>query len=117
LARLPYILYVVLTPALGNVESKYLHCMATIAQAQLACALERQRLAKGKYPDRLDALVPEFIQSLPKDPVAQAPMRFRTISNAGGFELWSVGLNRTDDSAAEQSGKSPHDQPDWVWRR
>jgi hypothetical protein len=116
LARLPYLLYVIFTPALGNVENKYLHCLSTVAQAQLACALDRHRLAKGAYPEQLGAIIPEFITALPRDPITQASMLYRK-TPAGGFELWSVGLNRTNDSAAELPGKDPKDQPDWVWRR
>jgi hypothetical protein len=116
LAKLPYILYVMLTPALGKVENTYLHALTTVAEGEIACALERHRLVKSTFPERLDSLVPEFIQSLPQDPVAQAPMHYRQTSS-GGFDLWSVALNRVDDSAAEKPGTGPKDQPDWVWRR
>ena len=115
-ARLPYAMYIVLAPALGNVEATYLHCLATVDQAQIACALERYRLAKGAYPERLEVLVPEFIQALPADPISQAAMRYR-VTAAGGFEVWSVAMNGVDDSAREEEKKGPRDQPDWVWRR
>jgi hypothetical protein len=115
LTRLPYILYIMLTPALGNVEAKYLHAMCTATQVQAACALERYRMSESRYAERLEAIVPRFMASLPLDPVAQSPMRYRT--NGTGFDLWSVALNRIDDSATTLPKKEPGDQPDWVWRR
>jgi hypothetical protein len=117
LKRLPYLLYTKLTPALGGVESKYLHAICTVTQAQTACALERHRLSDSNYPDRVQAIVPHLIPTLPVDPVAQAPMRYRTTSNGSGFELWSVALNRTDDGASELPDTEPRNQPDWVWAR
>jgi hypothetical protein len=114
-AKLPYFLYVALTPAMENVENSYLHCLAVAAQAQLACALDRHRLTKGSYPEQLGSLQPEFIAALPPDPVSQAPMLYRKTPD--GFQLWSVALNRLDESAVELPGKAPKNQPDWVWRR
>jgi hypothetical protein len=116
IARLRYLLYVMLAPALSNVENSYLHCLSTVAQTQIACALERYRLAKGSFPENIEEISPEFIGKIPLDPIAQAPMRYRR-SAPNHFELWSVAMNGTDDSAAEDQEKSPRDQPDWVWRR
>jgi hypothetical protein len=101
---------------LNNVENVYLHAITTVAQAQIACALERYRLEKGSYPEKLDELVPATIGKLPPDPIAQAPMLYRRTA-AGGFDIWSVALNRIDDSAGEKQDTLPRNQPDWVWRR
>ena len=38
-----------------------------VNEAQIACALERYRLAHGEYPETLDALVPQFIEKVPHD--------------------------------------------------
>ena len=46
---------------------------ASCDQAMLVCALERYALRNGSYPDSLQALVPDFISSLPKDLVTGQP--------------------------------------------
>lgn len=47
-----------------------------LAQAEVACALERYRLVHGAYPERLDALVPEVLEALPEDPVSRGPLDY-----------------------------------------
>lgn len=39
----------------------------TINEAALACALARFRLARGQFPETLEALAPHFVAALPKD--------------------------------------------------
>ncbi|MEY2407550.1 MAG: hypothetical protein QOF48_220 [Verrucomicrobiota bacterium] len=85
----------------------------------VACALERHRLASGQYPSALDALCPLYLQQLPHDLIDGGPLRYR-LTDDGGFVLYSIGWNETDDQgqpAFLASGRStePHDG-DWVWR-
>lgn len=65
-----------------------------LAQAQIACALERYRLGHGSYPDKLDALVPDFLTTLPADPMNGRPLTY-TARNPGGYTItgggWSDG--------------------------
>jgi hypothetical protein len=88
-----------------------------------AIALKRYQLKHGNYPTDLNSLVPEFIPTVPLDPVDGQPLRYRR--NAGGtFLLYSVGENGRDD------GGNPSLEPnvesssyywqslaalDWVW--
>ena len=83
-------------------------------EAVIACALERYRLANGKFPDRLEALVPRFISQLPKDTVTGEPYKYR-LTDDGQFVLYSVGWNGADDGGAP--GKVLFDDKfgDWVW--
>ena len=73
-----------------------------VNEAQIACALERYRLAHGEYPEKLDALVPQFIEKLPHDIIGGAPLIYRAMPD-GKFLLYSVGCNETDDGG--------HDSP------
>ncbi|MES2572706.1 MAG: hypothetical protein V4710_21970, partial [Verrucomicrobiota bacterium] len=86
-----------------------------VAQTQIACALERFRLAKNAYPLRLEALVPEFLHAIPLDVIDGAPMRYHRTAN-GSFELWSIAINHRDERATVDPEKNLRDQPDWVWR-
>jgi len=101
-------------------------CAATAAQSQttvdevvVACALERCRLAKGALPDKLDALVPEFLVKVPTDVITGEPLRYRR--DGDRFTLWSVGWNGKNDGGlvGTTSGKTPRwdrDTGDWVWK-
>ncbi len=83
-----------------------------VRQALLACALERYRLAEGAYPDRLDALVPKYLATLPSDILSGATLKYRR-NDQGGFLLYSVGWNERDDGGIP--GNTAADG-DWVWR-
>jgi hypothetical protein len=85
----------------------------TVNQAQLACALERFRLAHGEYPEALRALVPEFIDPLPPDLINGQPLKYRRTTE-GGFLLYSVGWNEIDDGGAPGQTTA---EGDWVWEK
>ena len=82
--------------------------------AQVACALERFHLARGHYPDLLDALSPQFIARVPADFMDGKPLRYRRL-NEHSFLLYSVGLNETDDGGSYPPGGNAQGG-DWVWR-
>ncbi|MEI9999853.1 MAG: hypothetical protein WDO13_12195 [Verrucomicrobiota bacterium] len=90
----------------------------SIDQARIACALERCRLAQGKYPATLDALAPAFIDAVPRDIINGEPYRYR-LNADDTFLLYSVGWNQTDDGGKEvdEPGRQHRDdtQGDWVW--
>jgi len=81
-------------------------------QAQIACALEKHRLATGRYPDALDKLVPQYVHQLPTELFNGQPLRYH-LTPDGSYLLYSVGWNETDDSGVP--GKE-NLEGDWVWR-
>jgi hypothetical protein len=91
--------------------------------AVTAIALKRYQLKHGSYPPDLNSLVPEFVPSVPLDPVDGRPLRYRQNAN-GTFQLYSVGENGKDDGGDPSLGKgvesrsfnwqNPH-ALDWVW--
>ena len=85
-----------LLPSLARSIDKTLRAQATASLGMTACALERHRLAHGKYPESLKELVPAYLDSVPLDPLNNEPLHYRATGD-GWFELWSVGLNRKDD--------------------
>lgn len=99
-----------------------------VNEAQIACALERYRLAHGEYPEILDVLVPQFIAKLPHDIIggqpsqgfgsASQPLHYHRMAD-GKYLLYSVGWNEKDDGgtvALTKSGEVDMDQGDWVWK-
>jgi hypothetical protein len=89
-----------------------------VNECQIACALERYRLAHGEYPETLDALVPQFIEKLPHDIIGGEHLRYRR-TGAGKFLLYSVGWNETDDGGQvvlTKDGSVDREKGDWVWQ-
>jgi hypothetical protein len=103
-----------LLPALSRVIQRGATGQTLFNQAVIACALERYRLAKGAYPDNLEALpAAGLITMLPQDVITGQPMKYKKISDQE-YVLYSVGWNGTDDGG--KSGKTLFDDAgDWVW--
>jgi hypothetical protein len=93
---------------------------SAVNEAIIACALERYRLAQGQFPESLDRLLPRFAAHLPHDIMNGQPLAYRRI-DGGGFVLYSVGWNLTDDEGrteVNEGRRPPHASPergDWVW--
>jgi hypothetical protein len=83
----------------------------------IACALERYRLARGQFPESLDALAPEFIAKLPADVIGGAAYQYRRTQD-GQFVLYSVGWNEIDDGGRNATNGNAGDRlkSDWVWQ-
>ena len=103
---------------LAHTPRKFAWGQSTVNLARTACALERYRLAHGKYPETLDALAPQFIAKVPHDPVGGQPLHYRPADD-GQFILYSVGWNEKDDGgivSLKKGGAVDLDNGDWVWR-
>jgi hypothetical protein len=116
----PYTVFsALLLPAIvGVVERTALH-QASLSLARVAIALERHRLAHGRYPDSLAALAPAFLESIPPDPVTGKPLVYRP-EPPDQYTLYSVGLNHKDDGgqvARDEKGRAATRKPagDWAW--
>jgi hypothetical protein len=83
-------------------------------EAALACALERNHLANGKYTGSLQSLVPDWMPTTPHDVVGGQAYHYNRI-DADHFALYSVGWDEKDDGG--QSGESLFGhEGDWVWK-
>jgi hypothetical protein len=103
-----------LLPALSKVLLKTAAAQTAVNQAAIGCALERYRLAKEQFPEKLDALAPQFIATLPNDLLTGEPYKYRRTDD-GRFVLYSAGWDDKDDGGV--AGKTLFDekQGDWVW--
>jgi hypothetical protein len=108
-----------LFPAIAKTAAKFAYGQTAVDLATVACALERHRLANGRYPEQLDLLVPRFIARIPNDVITGEPLKYRREAD-GTFVLYSVGWNEADDGgepALTKSGAAAEpNQGDWVWR-
>jgi hypothetical protein len=81
---------------------------------RILCAAERYRLKHQCYPETLDALVPEFMESVPHDIMDGKPMRYHRDPD-GGCRVWSIGMNRVDDGGVFDPKILPKSKAlDWV---
>ncbi|WP_425618358.1 hypothetical protein NA78x_002063 [Anatilimnocola sp. NA78] len=74
----------------------------------VVCAIEWYQHRNNKLPTRLSDLVPEYIASIPADPVDKQPLRYATDKN--GYAVYSIGLNRSDDQGRvgrDSTGQCP----------
>jgi hypothetical protein len=106
-----------LFPAVGRAAIRMARGQTALDLAAVACALERFRLAQGRYPDALEALTPRFLTRIPSDLFADHPLRYQRGSD-DRFVLYSVGCNERDDGGeiARSKRKTMNLQEgDWVW--
>jgi len=57
----------------------------------LALAMTAYKSTKGKYPVKLEDLVPAYIDRIPQDPFDGRPLKVKTVQ--GGLEIYSIGIN------------------------
>ena len=105
-------------PAMFGCISRGVYAQVLADEAATACALERYRLANGRYPDTLEKLVPAYLKTLPRDAAGGGTLHYR-LKDDGQFLLYSVGSNGKDDGGKvvlQQNGRRIDlKQGDWVW--
>ena len=84
-----------------------------------AIALKRHKLRTGKYPEKLQDLVPQYLSEVPVDWMDGRELRYRSEAD-GSFKLWSIGDDLTDQGGDPSSLKKPNRYTwesgrDWVW--
>jgi hypothetical protein len=68
---------------------------AELSQARIVIALRRYEVRKHALPERLDELVPEFLEEIPPDPVDGTLMRYRRRSARRSL-VWAIGSDEID---------------------
>jgi hypothetical protein len=69
--------------------------------ASVAVAVERYRLAKGNWPDKLADLVPKFLPEVPADLYGKGPLLLR--KKKDHVVIYSVGADGSDDGGRLES--------------
>jgi len=89
---------------------------ALIRTAIAALAAERYRLARGRWPETLDQLVPNYLGAVPSDPLARGPLKLHRLRD--GLFVYSVGFDRRDDGGKidwQVRGRPNSDQGFRLW--
>jgi hypothetical protein len=102
-----------------EVRKRFIESEARVRLARVACALERYRLAEGRYPDKLALLAPKFIAAVPPDVIDGGELKYRRTED-DGFVLYSIGWNGKDDGGEvvflTRQRWVDESQGDWVWK-
>jgi hypothetical protein len=103
-------------PSAFHIPQKAAAVQTDVDLVTIACALERFHLKEDSYPEKLEALAPRFIATLPHDIINGQPLKYHRTAN-GKFVLYSVGWNEKDDGgvvATDKDGRQNRLQGDWV---
>jgi len=105
--------------SLGKTLDKIMANETTREMAVVGIALRRYQVRHGHYPAELSALTPEFLPTMPRDPVDGKPLHYHPVGERS-FLLYSIGKDGVDDggdAANPQKNGSLFWQNgrDWVW--
>jgi len=92
-------------PAVGKVSNKFFQIQSHRDAVILACALERYRMKEGSFPEKLEALIPEYLPQMPPGSLSQGSLSYKPVE--GGYELI---LNKLPDLPADARMET-------IWRR
>ena len=84
----------------GGFLGAILHAEAHRRILMTALAVERYRLNHGSLPPALSDLVPDFLSSIPLDPVDGQPLRY-SVSQDQQYIIYSIGLDAEDNSGTQ----------------
>jgi len=88
---------------------------ARVIVTRLGLALAACKHQTGSYPDRLESLVPAFIDEIPLDPLTGNPLKY--LKEESGVVVYSVGRNLTDDGGKYEYSQRPRrlEKDDIAW--
>ena len=93
-----------LLPGLAGQVNREAECLASLRLGLTAIALEQFRAgAASHYPDSLSELSPKYLPGPPVDPFDGQGLRYR--KKGGGYLLYSIGPDLTDDSGQRMKEK------------
>jgi len=98
-----HILLRMIMPALSRVTMIDIRIIAQLRTARVGLAIQRYRLATGRLPDALSALVPAYLEAVPKDPFDDKELRYKKLET--GFVVYSIGEDGNDDGGKERPRK------------
>jgi len=78
-----------------NLARRFHYSLAFLRRGVAAVAVERYRLANGRWPERFEDLVPAYLSKTPIDPFDGQPLRFRRLKD--GVIIYTVGEDQKDD--------------------
>jgi hypothetical protein len=96
-----------MAPALSKVQSASDRCEQTQNNLYIAFALAAYKSDHGRYPEDLDALTPNYLDTITIDLFSGQPLLYRPSAN--GYLLYSVGVNGRDEEGHGTEDDPPGD--------
>ncbi len=103
--KIYYMYTLLLTPAYTSAVDACARSAAERDSADAAIAAQLYRRKNGKWPARLDDLVPEFLPSVPTDPFTNRPLILKT--GADSCKVYSAGRDGSDDGGILTNDMKP----------
>jgi hypothetical protein len=86
-------------PALTRSAKRIVALQTILHSLAAACAVERYRMAHDRLPETLDALVPDFLPSIPTDPLTGKPLCYKP-SESSSYLIYGTGWDQTDNAGS-----------------
>lgn len=93
-----------LCPAFLQAQDAYDHAVVTLDLIRLGFAVEDFRRHRGRFPDTLNELTPEFVERIPVDVMSGDPLIYRPTDK--GALIYSVGTNLHDDFGGDSPNRN-----------
>ena len=90
-----------------NAYASFVKGMALRDAVRLGLACELCRSARGKWPDKLQDMVPDFLPDVPPDPFSEKPFVYRR--KGGRLIVYSLGENLKDDGGRSDRASGADD--------
>lgn len=100
---------------LESITAMVLRMETRMAIVRAGIALERHRLANGEAAKSLAALVPQYLSSVPADPIDGEPLRYRQQAD-GSPVLWSIGVDGVDEGGLPHIDRGARGDIVWITR-
>lgn len=102
-------IFLLLSPAVSKVQSSSDRLEQIHRNLKVAFALGIYEREEGRYPMKLDALTPKYLDKLPDDLYTGQPLVYRP--EGKGYVLYSIGANGVDDQGRYFNDDPPGDDP------
>jgi hypothetical protein len=106
-----HVLLHAIMPALARITTIDTRNIAQLRTARVGLAIEHYRLAAGKLPDKLSDLVPDYLDSVPRDPFDGNELQYKKLKI--GFVVYSIGEDLIDDGGKEKPPRRTKESPTW----
>lgn len=94
------ILVVILLPSTGRSSIYFANAQARERFIITTLAVRLFKMEKGRWPQKLDELVPEYLDEVPPDPFGLKPLRYK--KREGKWIIYSIGPDGKDDGGVKE---------------
>jgi hypothetical protein len=102
----------------AHVYLQFIHAAVGESAAITSLGISVYHAERGRYPNQLSDLVPEYVPSLPIDPVTGQPLHYR-LDDRDGYSLYSPGADGVDDGGQIRDSRggvmAPFAGKDWTF--